>query len=98
MEAYDLFKLIEENSIEPRDIVQDINNLIIELEDYPTQYINKLKTLVEEYAEAKGICPFCCEDMSLNFYFEARGEYQGSCSFELMSEYKCKNNACKPFY
>lgn len=90
------YELLELVSIinNPSDTIQMLNDLMGEIDNNPSKYINKLSEEIEEFAKNIGICPLCGDVLISKDYKETRGEYFGFDSEETMYSYECFNPEC----
>lgn len=93
MTPYELLQMITENYTEEESI-QIINDLIIEIENDPRRYINKLYAELEEYTSVKGRCIGCGTKLTVKKHRENR-EYFGTDCDEIMCTIECDNPECE---
>lgn len=94
MTPYELLLMITKHYTEEESI-QIINDLIIEIENDPRKYINKLYDELEEYAYEKNRCLGCGNKLTIKEHKENRGEYFGIDCDEIMCTIECDNPECE---
>lgn len=90
---YELLELISQN-YSPAETIQIMNELICDIDNSPSKYINKLSQEVSDYSERYGLCPLCGSEIKTLEYQEDRGECRGFNSEETMYQYECSNEEC----
>lgn len=90
---YELLELVRRTN-NTKETIEILNNLLIEIDNSPRKYINKLSEEIEEFAQYTNRCPFCGNELKIISYKEDRGEYQGSSCAEEMYEAECSSAEC----
>lgn len=93
MTPYELIETISQNH-SPSETIEIVNELIGEIDNSPSKYINGLSQSIEDYGEIHNLCPLCGSKLTTNTYEEDRGEYFGFNSQETMYYSECSNAEC----
>lgn len=93
MTPYELIETISQNH-SPSETIEIVNELIGEIDNNPSKYINGLSQSIEDYGEIHNLCPLCGSKLTTNTYEEDRGEYFGFNSYETMFHGECSNQEC----
>lgn len=93
MTPYELIETISQ-SYSPSETIEIVNELIGEIDNSPSKYINGLCEGIEDYGQIHNLCSLCGSKLTTNTYEEDRGEYFGFNSQETMHSVECSNPEC----
>lgn len=89
---YDLIEILQKNSSN-KEVIEDINDMIYEIEKDPKEYIRKLSEEIEEFANSYDLCPLCGSELIGEISFE-KSECLGKTVYEKVKTNICSNCEC----